>query len=70
MPAATAALQLTPDGSVRLQPQETGQQALVMPVLAALYARLDIFLGSSGRAWLQLSKVLGKAAGNFDIPTG
>jgi predicted RNA-binding Zn ribbon-like protein len=32
-----AALQLRADGSVRLQPQETGQQALVMLVLAALF---------------------------------
>jgi predicted RNA-binding Zn ribbon-like protein len=35
--SAAAALQLAPDGSVRLQPQETGLQALVMLVLAALY---------------------------------
>ena len=35
--SAAAALQLAPDGSVRLQPEETGQQALVMLVLAALY---------------------------------
>ncbi len=32
-----AALQLGPHGSVRLQPQETGQRALVMLVLAALF---------------------------------
>jgi predicted RNA-binding Zn ribbon-like protein len=35
--SAAAALQLAPDGSVRFQPQETGQQALVTLVLAALY---------------------------------
>jgi predicted RNA-binding Zn ribbon-like protein len=32
-----AALHLGADGSVRLQPQQTGQQALVMLVLAALF---------------------------------
>jgi predicted RNA-binding Zn ribbon-like protein len=35
--STAAALQLAPDGSVRCQPQETGQQALVTLVLAALY---------------------------------
>ena len=35
--AGTAALQLESDGSVRLQPRDTGQQALVMLVLAALF---------------------------------
>ena len=34
---AAAALQLGADGSVRLHPQETGPQALVMLVLAALF---------------------------------
>jgi predicted RNA-binding Zn ribbon-like protein len=35
--AAAASLQLGTDGSVRLHPQETGPQALVMLVLAALF---------------------------------
>jgi predicted RNA-binding Zn ribbon-like protein len=35
--AGAAALQLGADGSVRLHPQETGPQALVMLVLAALF---------------------------------
>ena len=34
---AAAALQLGADGSVRLHPQETGPQALVMLILAALF---------------------------------
>jgi predicted RNA-binding Zn ribbon-like protein len=42
---SATALQLGADGSVRLQPQETGPQALVMLVLAALFEGQQVGTG-------------------------